>query len=158
MVIYSYQFLTSILNFRRKPIFLIIHKSQCAACQYLQNIFNRSKELPTYAQDFVMVNAEVCIYNGSYIKHTTYLNNYIQHNFDLYIYGRRWLNAVWRKNHLSLKESQNFHWVQSSPVLKLKCFKMRFVNSIRCLQALDGSVIVSSICEHILYIAFSQMP
>lgn len=61
MVIYSYQFLTSILNFRRKPIFLIIHKSQCAACQYLQNIFNRSKELPTYAQDFVMVNAEVCI-------------------------------------------------------------------------------------------------
>ncbi|CAB4005826.1 Thioredoxin domain-containing 12, partial [Paramuricea clavata] len=41
-----------------KPIFLIIHRPLCGACQYLKNVFNQSKELPKYAQDFVMVNMQ----------------------------------------------------------------------------------------------------
>lgn len=44
---------------RQKPIFLIIHQSSCPACGYLKNVFNQSKELPIYAQDFVMVNLQV---------------------------------------------------------------------------------------------------
>ena len=52
--------LTYLWNFREKPIFLIIHRSVCPACQYLKGIFNQSKELPKYAQDFVMVNMQVC--------------------------------------------------------------------------------------------------
>lgn len=54
---YSYVFLC----FREKPIFLIIHRSKCGACQYLKNVFNKSIELPKYAKDFVMVNIEVWI-------------------------------------------------------------------------------------------------
>ncbi|XP_046850918.1 uncharacterized protein LOC124444366 [Xenia sp. Carnegie-2017] len=42
----------------QKPIFLIIHQSSCPACEYLKNVFNQSKELPIYAQDFVMVNLQ----------------------------------------------------------------------------------------------------
>ena len=41
-----------------KPIFLIIHRSACAACQYMKGVFNKSKELPKYAQDFLMVNLQ----------------------------------------------------------------------------------------------------
>ena len=44
---------------RQKPIFLIIHQSSCPACEYIKNVFNQSKELPIYAQDFVMVNLQV---------------------------------------------------------------------------------------------------
>ncbi|VDP09206.1 unnamed protein product [Soboliphyme baturini] len=144
--------------FRKKPMFLLIHKTWCPACQQLKPKFSKAKKLVEISKHFIMVNTqddeepweEKYKPDGGYIPRILFIGKFliIIHfkavknackNYDKYLDG----NVMdYIKNPTESFEKYSHYYTNPTPIIKSMkevLLKLKLMDEKQLDQYDDGS-------------------